>query len=679
MINSESKGVNVMALTSESKVIVIPEGKICDYIDGKFRNDTPEEYVRQTIEKRLINEHKYLSSQVKVEYTIQLGSSKKRADIVVFDKDCGNQVQENVRIIIECKNETVEPNNAKDGVEQLKSYMSACFNSEWGMWTNGKHKVVYRKTVNQKGNIGFEDYNDIPSADGNLEDIDRPKRTGLKNAFDDNLLFVFKTCHNHIYVNDGLQKQPAFFELLKVIFCKIEDERNIPAPLEFYTTSKERNNTDGQLTVQKRISKIFSRVKQKYGRIFDSNDEISLTSRSLAYIVSELQKYSLLNTNIDIKGKAYEEIVGANLRGDRGEFFTPRNIMKMVVEMINPRLEEKVLDSSCGTGGFLVNAMTHVINLLETEFSESIGIQKNDWDNDTRRAFQDKVAEIAGNNYFGFDINPDLVKATKMNMVMNNDGSGNILQTNSLLPPHEWSDEFKTKLAETLRIEKSTLKNHKSLALFDIIVTNPPFGSKIPIKDESILEQFELAHIWENKGKSGNWVMTKRLQSSAPPEILFIERCIQFLKPGGRIGIVLPDSILGSPGLGYIRTWLVRNVRIIASLDLHADTFQPRNGTQTSVLILQKKTDEQKDTEEKSGNMSDYDIFMTMVEKIGHDKRGNPIFKRDPDGNEILGADNSTNGDTSTSLEHKVKQLDDQTPEIPVIFTNWKRMEGISW
>ncbi len=116
------------------------------------------------------------------------------------------------------------------------------------------------------------------------------------------------------------KKQPAFFELLKVIFCKIEDERNIPNPLEFYTTSEERSNPDGQLTVQKRIGKIFQRVKKRHGKIFDANDEIKLSPRSLAYIVSELQRYSLLNTKIDIKGKAYEEIVGANLRGDRGEF-----------------------------------------------------------------------------------------------------------------------------------------------------------------------------------------------------------------------------------------------------------------------------------------------------------------------------------------------------------------------
>jgi len=517
----------MMGKAAEKKIVVIPDGKICDYIDGEFRNDTPEEYVRQTVEKRLINEHKYSASQIKIERAIQLGSSKKRADIVIFDAGCVDYKQENIRIIIECKNENVELTGAKDGVAQLKAYMSACPNCEWGMWTNGKQKEVCRKVVNEHGQIVFEDYNDIPSVDGSLDDIDRPKRNKLKNASDDNLLFVFKTCHNHIYINDGLQKQPAFFELLKVIFCKIEDERNIPAQLEFFATSKERGNPDGQLTVKNRVTQIFERVKRKHGKIFGESEEISLTPRSLAYIVSELQKYSLLNTNIDIKGKAYEEIVGANLRGDRGEFFTPRNIMKMVVEMINPAVNEKVLDSSCGTGGFLVNAMTHVMNKLEVLFAKDMGAEKKDWGGGALRTFQDKVAEMAKTNYFGFDINPDLVKATKMNMVMNNDGSGNIYQTNSLLPPHEWTDDFKTQLAEAIGINKSLLRNHNTIGLFDVIITNPPFGSKIPIKDENILKQYELAHIWENKGKTGILTITERLQSSVPPEILFIERCVQ--------------------------------------------------------------------------------------------------------------------------------------------------------
>lgn len=671
----------------QQNVIVIPEGKVCDYIDGKIRNDTPEEYVRQTVEKRLINEHKYNSSQVKVEHTIKMGSRKPRVDLAIFDKKCIDFIQENIKIIIECKKETIEIGNAKEGVEQLKSYMSACSNCQWGMWTNSKDKVVYKKYINENGSIQFMDYNDIPSADGNLDNINRPKRNTLKNASDDNLLFTFKTCHNHIYVNEGLQKQPAFFELLKVIFCKIEDERNIPKPLEFYATSEERSNSDGQLTVKNRISKIFQRVKKekKNKKIFDPNDEIKLHPRTLAYIVSELQKYSLLNTRIDVKGKAYEEIVGANLRGDRGEFFTPRNVMQMVVDMIDPNVDEKVLDSSCGTGGFLVTAMTHAIRKLTIDFEKDIGKSKNKWDDYEKRAFQNKISDMAMNNYFGFDINPDLVKATKMNMVMNNDGSGNILQTNSLLPPHEWTEDFKMRLSDALQIDKTLIINEKSIDFFDVIVTNPPFGSKIPIKDLAILKQFELARIWQNN--DGKWTMTDRYQSSVPPEILFIERCIQFLKPDGRIGIVLPDAILGSPGLGYIREWLINNTRIIASIDLHEDTFQPRNGTQTSILILQKKSSKQMVREQIAGKIVDYNIFMTMVEKIGHDKRGNTLFKRDENGNEILAPeksktirlDENASGKKIATIEHKEKIIDDQTILVPPIFRKWKAMEGISW
>ncbi len=329
--------------------------------------------------------------------------------------------------------------------------------------------------------------------------------------------------------------------------------------------------------------------------------------------------------------------------------------------------------------------MTHVMSQLEEEFSNSIEKKKKDWDSNTLINFNNKISEMAKTNYFGFDINPDLVKATKMNMVMNNDGSGNILQTNSLLPPHEWDDDFKGKLAEALGIDKDTIRNHKTINLFDVIVTNPPFGSKIPIKDKEILEQYELAHIWENK--NGTWNMTERYQSSVPPEILFIERCIQFLRPAGRLGIVLPDAILGSPGLGYIREWLIKNTKIIASLDLHKDTFQPRNGTQTSVLILQKKTEEEKYEEQKNREMADYNIFMAMVEKIGHDKRGTPIFKRDKNGNEILVPDlnnaliieSISSGKRTVSIQQKTKVEDDDTPEIARIFNEWKIKEGISW
>lgn len=330
-------------------------------------------------------------------------------------------------------------------------------------------------------------------------------------------------------------------------------------------------------------------------------------------------------------------------------------------------------------------AMNHVVQQLEDTLTNSIGKSKEEWNYDEIKLYQEKISEIASSNFYGFDINPDLVKATKMNMVMNNDGSGNILRTDSLLPPHEWSDEFRTKLAEALKINKSNIRNSKTIDFFDVIVTNPPFGSKIPIKDPHILEQYELGHIWENC--EGVWKKTPRLQSSVPPEQLFIERCLQFLKPSGRMGIVLPDAILGSPSLGYIRQWLIQNTYIIGSIDLHVDTFQPRNGTQTSVLILQKKTVDIVANEVKTGKMKDYNIFMTMAEKIGHDKRGTTIFKRDKYGNEILTPeinnvlilDETADGSKTIKSDAKIKVIDDQTLIIPQIFSKWKIQEGIVW
>jgi type I restriction enzyme M protein len=669
------------------RAIAIPDGYISDYINSKFKKDTPEEYVRQNIEKRLVNEHKYKREQISIEFPVKMGNGRKRADIVIFDEGLP-KTQENAKIIIECKSEKTEPSNKKEGVEQLKSYMSACLNSEWGMWTNGKTKFVYRKVKSPMGFLTWDEPNDIPSKGGSLEEIDRPSRSSLKLATEDNLLFAFQTCHNHIYVTDGMQKQPAFFELLKVIFCKILDERNIPQPLEFFASSLERSSTDGQLTVKRRISRIFEKVKVRYPTIFDKTDEIKLKPRSLAYVVSELQKYSFLDTYIDVKGKAYEELVGANLRGDRGEFFTPRNVVKMAIKMLDIDISSKVLDPACGTGGFLVIAMNNVISRLRVDMRKTTGREQNEWTDVERENIRERIRDIAQQQFFGFDINPDLVKATKMNMVMNNDGSGNIMQNDSLAPPHEWPSELKESLCKFFNLPTGSLRQPKDIALFDVVMTNPPFGTKLPIKDANILEQYELGHIWRKTDGNGVLVKTEDLVTSRAPEVLFIERCWQFLKPGGRMAIVLPNAILGAPGPDYasVREWIFQHCRIIASIGLHPDTFQPHNGTQTSVLFLQRKTDDETEQEAITRQMKNYNIFFAMIDKIGHDKRGNTLFKRDNEGNELLvpetndlHIDHVSDGTMTLQSVPKQKIVDDQTDPVADAFLKWKVAEGIQW
>ncbi len=672
-----------------NEIVVVPDNKLVDFIDGRFRADTPEEHVRQNILKRIVNSLKYPKTRIKVEYRIKLGSAKPRIDVAIF-KDGLPQLQETVDITVECKKESVSPADKKEGVEQMKSYMAACLNCEWGLWTNGKHREVWRKVKATDGSLSFIEEVDIPSVTG--VKINGRKRSELDKAVGDVLLYAFKSCHNHIHLVDGFQKEKAFFELLKIIFSKIWDEKNIPNDLEFFVKPSELNDADGQIACKKRIEKIFGKVKSKFPQIFSAGETIDLKPRSLVRVVAELQNFSLLSTDIDIKGKAYEEIVGSNLKGDRGQFFTPRNMMHMAVEMVNPSRDERVLDLACGTGGFIVTAMLHTLKSLEDEFCISIGKSIEQWSADEQKQFDEKVGEVVGTYFFGFDITPELVKAAKMNMVMNNDGSGNVLHTDSLLPPYMWTEEFRNELAQAINKSEPDMAKHiigrnlttwKDLARFKVIVTNPPFGSKIRIKDTSILEQFDLGYIWEKpKEKKGQWKKTDRLQGGVPPEQLFVERCIQLLEPGGRMAIVLPDSILGSPGLGYIRQWLLQETRIVASIDLHQDAFQPNTGVQTSILIVQKKTATEKEEDAKRGTSIPYNVFMAIIDKVGHDKRGNTVFKRDEYGNEILVdiEESVPQDDGSVKIEkRKEKVIDDQSVHVSKVFAEWKKSEGLPW
>ena len=640
--------------------VLVPQGKIVDFIDETIRDEGPEEYVRQEIEKSLIQEYRYSRGEVSVEYGVKIGTARKRADLVIFPEGAPHN-QEHAWAIIECKSPNIPPKHRKEGVDQLKSYMAACLNAEFGMWTNGLERYCYRK-VSKSGKGDFVEIPDIPEKGKTLDEAERPKRGELRPASSDTLLFTFRRCHNYIAGNQGLQKPDAFWELLKLIFCKIEDERS--KEINFYATSQERQRLNGYMKVKARIDQLFTNVCMKYGMIFRENEEIELEPRVLAYLVSQLQPWSLLHSKTDVKGKAYEEIVGSNLRGDRGEFFTPRNICNMAVAMLDPKAGDLIVDPACGTGGFLTIGMNHVLEKLRTEEKEEWQDPDNPSDYEYQELYR-KIQEFVEEKIIGIDINPNLVKASKMNMVMNNDGSGGLYQANSLEPPGTWGDD---------------LRKRQLLDTVDLLFTNPPFGSKIPIDDPAILEQYDLAHVWDYDEKEDRYYIRepRQLQKSQPPEILFVERCIQFLKPGtGRMAIVLPDGILGAPGLEYVREWIFTQTRVLASIDLHPDTFQPGNSTQTSLLILQRKKFNEIELEAAAGKKGDYEVFMAIANHIGHDKRGNKTFVRDEDGNEIVAAREERIEEVRAGtpyyrfVEIKEKVEDDNTLHIAELFRRW--------
>jgi len=412
------------------------------------------------------------------------------------------------------------------------------------------------------------------------------------------------------------------------------------------------------MKINARIDILWSEVKKDFSTIFKEGDFIELEQRVLAYIVSQLQMYSLLESDVDVKGRAYEEIVGSNLRGDRGEFFTPRNICSMAVKMLDPGEHDLVIDPACGTGGFLITAMNHVIEKIEAA-------EMKKWKGDVSRArepIRARIQKFASKLIVGLDFNPELVKAAKMNMVMNNDGSGGLYQANSLESPALWGD---------------ALRQRNLIGRVDLLFTNPPFGSKIQITDPAILEQYDLGHTWSYDRKSDRWEKQEGVARSQPPEILFIERCVRFLRPGGRCAIVLPDGILGSPGLGYVREWILRHTQVLASIDLHPDTFQPLVSIQTSVLVLERKDQQLVMLEQATKQMNDYNVFMAVADHIGHDKRGQRTYVRDQHGNEVVEERDRklieyVDGVKVYKTQRvQEKRADDNTSEIAEEFHRW--------
>lgn len=648
---------STLRLEPKPSAIIVQQGKVLDFIDGYTqRNETPEEYVRQEIAKSLVREYGYAKKDVAVEFTLRLGSRKPRADLVIFHERADHK-QGNAFVIVECKASTVKAADRKDGVEQLRSYMAACENVRYGMWTNGIERYCYRR-VFKNGKAETEDIPDLPECGREDDEAERPRFDQLKAATSDALLFAFRRCHNYIAGNQGLNKSQAFWELLKLIFCKIHDERNSDE-VEFYAAANERAGVNGPLKVRGRLENLFGEVKADYPLIFKDSEAIELEPRVLAYLVSQLQMYSLLESDIDVKGRAYEEIVGSNLRGDRGEFFTPRNICQMAVEMLDPGEKQLILDPACGTGGFLITAMNHVIRKIQIA-------ELDRWKGNVERAdktTRERVQKFAQNYIVGIDFNPELVKASKMNMVMNNDGTGGLYQGNSLEAPAVWH---------------AGLRDRALLGKIDLLFTNPPFGSKITVNDPTILEQYDLGHSWSYDAATDHWRMNEGVQKSQPPEILFIERCVRFLRPGiGRAAMVLPDGILGSPGLGYVREWILRHCRVLASIDLHPDTFQPFVSVQTSLLVLERKTEELIRLEEARGQMNDYQVFMAVASHVGHDKRGNTTYVRDRKGNEIIEEYAAQLKEYENGIPIlrtqivRTKVVDDNTRQIAKEFRQW--------
>jgi len=395
-----------------------------------------------------------------------------------------------------------------------------------------------------------------------------------------NLLKKFEEIHDYIYANDGLSPQQTLEEFVKILFIKIFDE-NVNS--KQFTVSTEEWNIlkSGKINqaLTERISNLFELTKQAYTDIFDSDDRIKLTAIALGFTVNKLQSISLLNSSQDAKGLAFQKFLSHHEKDSSGQFFTPEPVIDFCVEMMQPKPDEIIIDPACGSGGFLMSALKY--------------LQKSNLELNTAKSISKQL--------YGLDINKSIARIAKMKLLLESNGKTNVICTNSL----EDLDSLKLSVSQ---------KDG-----FDIVLTNPPFGAKIT--NTSILSKFDLGYKWSNYDKGFH--KTKSVYSNQNAEILFIERCIQLLKEGGRMAIVLPNGNFENPSLEYLRYYIKLKAKILAIVNLPQETFIPfGTGVKTSLLFLEK------DSPNKN---KQYLVFFGRVTKLGYqgNKNGTPLYQKD--------------------------------------------------
>jgi type I restriction enzyme M protein len=441
-------------------------------------------------------------------------------------------------------------------------------------------------------------------------EINKPKKLIYKQNLlpINNLKVIFREIRDYFAGNvTGITRDEKIAQnIMRLLFCKIYDEKYT----ENYQLVNFANRPNENLQdFQKRIFTLFENVKNQYSDIFETEEELEIQAGDLSFIVSKMEEYSILNADRDIIADAFEELIGTSFRGGEGQFFTPRNVVQMMIDVLQPTSGERIIDPACGSGGFIAHILQHLI-------------------------------KSKASNYYISGIDKDLFlsKLAKIYLTILGESEYHIFCENSLEVPTLWKPET---------------QNSIQLGSFDLILANPPFGAKIPVIGEDLLRQYELGYFWkENTTQSGidqnnsKYLLTKVLREKQPPQILFIERIIQLLKNGGRAGIVLPEGVFGNPSDRYVWEYVKKYCSILGIVSLSQETFQPSTHTKTSVVFLEKKPN----------NRSQ--VFMAIAKNIGHDKNGKPTFKFNKDGSYIL--DKRGN-----------KILDDETPEIAQNFTKF--------
>lgn len=552
---------------------------------------TPEELIRQLYLQVLMDDYGYPATRMELEYAVSFGREKKRADIVIFDKDKTTSPF----IIVELKKPKL-----KDGKEQLKSYCNGT-GAPIGVWTNGDSISFYhRKDPNY-----FEDLPAIPKVTEKLSDILSERWTIDDLIAKDKLVNERKSLkdlilemEDEVLAGAGVD---SFEELFKLIFTKLFDEmesgRDKKRYLEF------RNYGDTETELKTKIQSIFDKAKTKWSGVFSDDAKIELTSSHLSVCVSSLQDVKLFNSNLDVVDDAFEYLIGKSSKGEKGQYFTPRYVIDMCVRMLNPKETETMIDTAAGSCGFPVHTIFHVWEQIMKEE----GLSKSHLF--TLEQKPPRCTDYVNDKVFAIDFDEKTVRVARTLNLIAGDGQTNVLHLNTLdwerwdekTKDEDWLDVYGQGWTKLKKLRKS--KNENRDFGFDILMANPPFAGDI--KESRIISKYDLG-----KNSAGKY------QTKVGRDILFIERNLNFLKPGGRMAIVLPQGRFNNSSDKQIREFIAEHCRILAVVGLHGNVFKPHTGTKTSVMLVQKWDDVLCPKQE------DYPIFFATMQQPSKDNSG---------------------------------------------------------
>ena len=563
------------------------EKKYITYIhQNKKRNYTnPEEQVQAESFLKLALTYCYPVERIVQFKSVPMGSTVKEVDIVVYNDDECTQPH----IVVECKKEDVSELEFKQAIDQAKSYAYALSGTVKYLWVTSKIKndsfIVDKdsdvvQTIPDIPRFGITAIQKYKYAKGGIKDGEDAGNDEIKQKFfelqtieEGELTRRFKQAHNSLWAGGKLNPSEAFDELDKLIFCKIWDEKKprkngdpydfqiYNEPLPKNATKEQRKKAEQKIEneLYNRITGLYAEGKKKDPEVF--KDDIRLDAVKVKTVVSYLEEINLNGTDLDSKGKAFETFMGSYFRGDFGQFFTPRTIVKFIVNSLPITNESRVLDTSCGSGGFLLYALDKVRDHA-SEYYEKETIEHHRYWHD-----------FAEKNLFGIEINEQIARTAKMNMIIHDDGHTNVISSDGLL---------RAKVMQ----ENSGNKEFKYNS-FDFIITNPPFGSSIKQTEQAYLHQYNLGN------KDVSWLDTKNTavkgRANQSTEVLFIEQCWNFLTEDGFLAIVLPDGVLTNSSLQYVRDNIENWFRIVAVVSMPQTAFAHTGaGVKSSVLFLRK-------------------------------------------------------------------------------------------